>query len=364
MGLFLAAIVNNATKNMNNSGSYRIPIALQFVFSIIIVGVITFLPETPRYLVMKGQPEKALQALVRLRGLDASHESIIRELDEIKLSHEAQKAMKRGSYSACFKGTIGKRLATGCMIQAFSQLCGINFIFYYGTQFFKNSGIDNAFTIQVTTNTVNVVCTIPGLILVDRWGRRNLLLLGAAGMAISQLVVAVVGTVLPGSDVANKILIACVCVFIASFAMSWAPCGWIVTGELFPLQLRAKCLSITTATNWLFNWAIAYSTPYLVDNGPGNAALGSKVFFVWGSCAAIAYALVYLMVYETKGLSLEQVDLLYASVRHAWKSKTVLPTVTASEASSDPELIKHSAALSSKTADENVVSVTQHHERV
>ena len=66
-------------------------------------------------------------------------------------------------------------------------------------------------------------------------------------------------------------------------ASSWGPVAWVVTGELFPLKVRAKCLSMTTATNWLLNFAIAYSTPYMVNDGPGNANLGSKVFFVWGS---------------------------------------------------------------------------------
>ena len=89
------------------------------------------------------------------------------------------------------------------------------------------------------------------------------------------------------------------CIYIFFFASSWGPVAWVVTGELFPLKVRAKCLSMTTASNWLLNWAIAYSTPYMVDADHAN--LQSKVFFVWGSFCFVCIAFVYFMIYETKG---------------------------------------------------------------
>lgn len=115
----------------------------------------------------------------------------------------------------------GKRLATGCLLQALQQLTGVNFIFYYGTSFFKNSGISNGFIVTVITNVVNVCSTFPGLYLVEKWGRRPLLLFGAIGMFVCQMIIASVGTALPGSQVANKVLIAFVCIYIFFFASSW-----------------------------------------------------------------------------------------------------------------------------------------------
>lgn len=115
---------------------------------------------------------------------------------------------------------------------------------------------------------------------------------------------------------------------IQFFASSWGPVAWVVTGELFPLKVRAKCLSMTTATNWLLNFAIAYSTPYMVNEGPGYANLQSKVFFVWGSFCFVCIAFVWFMIYETKGLSLEQVDELYGVVSKAWQSKSFRPQVS------------------------------------
>jgi SP family sugar:H+ symporter-like MFS transporter len=111
-------------------------------------------------------------------------------------------------------------------------------------------------------------------------GRRNLLLMGAIGMCVCQYIVAITGTVASFDNTsAQKAAIAFVCFYIFFFASSWGPVAWVVTGELFPLKARAKCLSFTTASNWLLNWAIAYATPYMTD--PEHANLGSKVRYVY-----------------------------------------------------------------------------------
>lgn len=330
IGLFLAAIVNNGTKDRNDSGSYRIPIAIQFLWSLVLVIGLFLLPETPRYLIKMDKYEKASRSLGKLRRLPPDHPAIKEELDEVQANHLYEMSLGKSSYRDCFKGTVGKRLLTGCLLQALQQLTGVNFIFYYGTQYFLRAGFDNPFVIQVITNSVNVASTLPGLWMVEKLGRRNLLLLGAVGMSLCQYIVAIVGTVAGTTDAAaQKAAIAFVCIYIFFFASSWGPVGWVVTGELFPLKVRAKCLSMTTASNWLLNWAIAYSTPYLVDED--NANLQSKVFFIWATCCFVCIAFTYTMIYETKGLSLEQVDELYGVVSKAWKSKQFRPTLHFSE---------------------------------
>lgn len=173
---------------------------------------------------------------------------------------------------------------------------------------------------------------------IDRWGRRPLLFWGAVGMCISQLIVAVVGTVSTGQNAngditvkniaGQKAAVSFVCIYIFFFASTWGPLAWVVTGEIFPLKTRAKSLSMTTATNWLFNWAIAYSTPYLVNYGDGFANLQSKIFFIWFGCCFICIAFVYFFIYETKGLSLEQVDQLYDEVSVASQSTKWEPKET------------------------------------
>jgi SP family sugar:H+ symporter-like MFS transporter len=321
------------------------------------------LPETPRYLIKMDRHDKAAHSLSRLRRIEPTHPQLLAELEDIRLNHQHEMSLGKASYIDCFRGSVGKRLLTGCLLQGLQQLSGVNFIFYYGTSYFANAGFENPFTIQVITNTINVVTTFPGLYAVEKLGRRNLLLYGAIGMTVSQFIVAITGTVAGTSDLAaQRAAIAFVCIYIFFFASSWGPVAWVVTGEMFPLQVRAKCLSMTTATNWLLNWAIAYSTPYMVDEGPGYANLESKVFFIWGSFCMVGIVFVWAMIYETKGLSLEEVDELYGVVSKAWKSKEARPTVT--------EIVTHKEAVEEKMSEDygnseekvGVAAGTTHHE--
>ncbi|CRK19463.1 hypothetical protein BN1723_011887 [Verticillium longisporum] len=336
IGLLLAAVVNNATARRDDSGSYRIPIGIQLAWSLILFSGLLILPETPRFLIKKDNAEQAAKSLSRLRRLPTDHQAIVAELAEVHANHEFEMRMGQGSYLDCFKPPILKRQLTGMALQALQQLTGINFIFYYGTKYFENSGVSSGFTVSMITSAINVASTIPGMYAVDKWGRRPLLLWGAIGMCISQLIVAVSGTVSSGQHENGEIFVkslggqraavSFVCIYIFFFASTWGPLAWVVTGEIFPLKTRAKSLSITTATNWLLNWAIAYSTPYLVNYGEGYANLQSKIFFVWFGACFICIIFVWLMIYETKGLSLEEVDQLYEEVRDARKSSQWKPT--------------------------------------
>ncbi|CAD0114462.1 unnamed protein product [Aureobasidium uvarum] len=309
-----------------DTGSYRIPIAVQFAWAIILFSGLLILPETPRFYIKKGKHEQAARSLARLRRLPVDHPAIEGELAEITANHEYEMSLGTASYIDCFKGNLGKRLATGCGLQALQQLSGVNFIFYYGTPFFQNSGIGNGFTISLITSCINVASTFPGLYLVEKWGRRRLLLFGAAGMAVCQLIVAGVGLMPTSNQAAQKALVAFVCIYIFFFASSCkGPCAWVVTGEIFPLKVRAKSLSMTTASNWLLNWAIAYATPYMTD------AIHTNVFWLWAAFCCICVAFVWFCIYETKGLSLEQVDELYGKVSKAWQSEGFVPTVSFQE---------------------------------
>lgn len=124
----MAAIVNYSTKDRNDSGSYRIPIAVQFAWSIIIVVGLIFLPETPRFLIKQDKHEQAAKALAKIRRLPADHPAVVEELAEIHANHSYEMSLGKASYVDCFKGSIGKRLATGCALQGLQQLSGVNFI--------------------------------------------------------------------------------------------------------------------------------------------------------------------------------------------------------------------------------------------
>ncbi|KAG0651721.1 putative glucose transporter rco-3 [Hyphodiscus hymeniophilus] len=327
-GLLLAAIVNITTQHLEHPNAFRIPLSLQFIWAGVLMLGLILLPETPRYLIKRGLHASAASALSRLRRLDITHPALIEELAEIEANHEYELSLGPSTYRDVFLGSphLGRRLLTGCGLQMLQQLSGCNFIFYYGTVFFQNIGIKSPFTVQLITNVVNVASTVPGMFLVETLGRRRLLMIGASGMAISQFVVAAVGTAAPDVQAANVVLIVFVCCFIFFFAASWGPVVWVVTSEIYPLKVRAKSMSISTASNWLLNFAIAYGTPYLVASGTGYANLEAKVFFVWAFFCVLSIIFVWSMVFETSKISLEQIDELYERVDRAWKSKAFQPS--------------------------------------
>ncbi len=128
IGLLLAAVVDNATHNRNDTGSYRIPIAVQFAWALVLIAGMLVLPETPRYLIKRGRQDKAARALGRLRRLPPDHPAVAEELAEIDANHQFELAIGKASYIDCFRGQMAKRQLTGMALQALQQLTGINFI--------------------------------------------------------------------------------------------------------------------------------------------------------------------------------------------------------------------------------------------
>jgi MFS family permease len=206
------------------------------------------------------------------------------------------------------------------------QLTGINFIMYYSTYFFDGAHVDSPYMKSLIVNIVNVCSTFPGILVIESWGRRKLLIIGAIGMAICQLLIASFTTAAGADlkDVAQTILVVFCAIYIFFFAASWGPVVWVVTSEIYPLKVRAKSMSVSTASNWLLNFIIAYTTPYMVNKGPVD--IGPKIFFVWGTFCIIAIFFVWCMVYETSKITLEQIDELYERVDKAWNSMNFEPS--------------------------------------
>ncbi|CAG8974949.1 hypothetical protein HYALB_00007626 [Hymenoscyphus albidus] len=328
IGLLLAAMVNILTEGIDGANAFRIPLALQFLWAGILLLGLMLLPETPRYLIKRGLHNAAALSLSRLRRLDITHPALIEELAEIEANHEYELSLGTASYRDVFLGSphLGRRLLTGCGLQMLQQLSGCNFVFYYGTTFFTTIGIPSPFVISLITNVVNVASTIPGMILVESLGRRRLLMFGAGGMCITQLVVGTVGSIENIKTSANIILIVFVCFYIFFFASSWGPVVWVVTSEIYPLKVRAKSMSISVASNWILNFAIAYGTPYLVNTGHNLANLQTKIFFLWAFFCFLSMIFVWAMVFETSKISLEQIDELYERVDKAWHSRNFQPS--------------------------------------
>ncbi len=328
LGLLLSSVLAQATHKRNDSGCYRIPIALQLSWSLALGFGMFFLPDTPRFYVKNNQIAKAAKSLSRLRKLPITDPDLIEELVEIKANHDYEASLGESTLRDCFRRDKNKqllRMITGMSLQALQQLTGVNFVIYYGTNFFEKSGIPNSFLMSCITNVVNVVATFPGMVLVELIGRRNLLVFGAVGMAVCDYIISIVGMTTDNSIVANRIMITFICLFIAFFAATWGPVAWVVVGEMYPLRLRGKSVALAAASNWLLNFAVSYATPYLVDGGKGIANLGSRIFLVWGSCNVVSAIFAYFIIYETQGLTLEEVDQMYMTSKNAIASAKFKP---------------------------------------
>jgi len=336
IGIMLASCVVYATQNRSDTGQYRIPIAIQFIWAIILAGGLMWLPDSPRYFVKKGKLQDATNALARLRGQSKESDYIKYELAEIVANEEYERQLIPsttwfGSWANCFKGSVWqansnlRKTILGTSMQMMQQWTGVNFIFYYSTPFLKSTGaISNPFLMSMVFTIINVCSTPISFYTVERFGRRTILFWGALGMLICQFLVAIIGVTVgfskthpaptaddPTATLADNISavnaqIAFIAIFIFFFASTWGPGAWIVIGEIFPLPIRSRGVGLSTASNWLWNTIIAVITPYMVGETRGN--LKSSVFFVWGGLCTCAFVYTYFLVPETKGLSLEQVD--------------------------------------------------------
>ncbi|KAK2749561.1 hypothetical protein FQN55_003261 [Onygenales sp. PD_40] len=337
IGLLLASCVDYATQDRKDTGSYRIPIALQMLWALILAIGLFLLPESPRYFVKKGDHKRAAEVLARVRGQPLDSEYIQRELAEVIANHEYElQVVPQGSYwnswMNCFRGGLSnsssnlRRTILGTSLQMMQQWTGINFIFYFGTTFFQTLGtIDNPFLIGLITTLVNVLSTPISFWAVERLGRRPLLIWGAVGMFVCEFIVAIMGAAAGDNPNAVKAMIAFICIYIFFFASTWGPGAWVVIGEIYPLPIRSRGVGLATASNWLWNCIIAVITPYLVGADKGN--LGTHVFWLWGGLCVTCFLYAYFLVPETKGLTLEQVDRMMEETTPRTSAKWV-PTST------------------------------------
>ncbi len=265
IGILLASCVDYGTQNRNDTGSYRIPIAIQLAWALILATGLFLLPESPRYFVKRGDLDRATVVLARLRGQPRDSEMIQQELAEIVANHEYEmQVIPQHSYFSswanCFKGGLTKpssnlrRTILGTSLQMMQQWTGVNFVFYFGTTFFQELGtISNPFLIGLITTLVNVCSTPISFYTVEKFGRRPLLIWGALGMVICQFIVAIIGTVDGQNPSAVKAMIAFICIYIFFFASTWGPGAWVLIGEIFPLPIRSRGVALSTASNWLWN---------------------------------------------------------------------------------------------------------------
>ncbi|KAI0363382.1 general substrate transporter [Pilatotrama ljubarskyi] len=314
IGTLVASVINNATKDRRDHSAWRIPIALQLVWAFLLFVGMLWLPESPRWLIKRERDIVATRSLARLTNLAEDHPEVQAEVKEIRAALKRENMMGRGTYQDCFRSSnkTALRTCSGIAVLALQQLAGVVFISSYGTTFFADAGIKNPFFVSIVVNIVQMGMAVPGLWGVEKLGRRPLLIGGGIAMALCGYTIAILGVVTSFQDLATqKAVIGLVCVYFAAYATSWGPVGWVVPNEIIPLNIRAKAMSLSVAIHWLCTWAVSFASPYLANSGPGDAGLGVRIFFIWGSTTASAALFTYLFIPETSGVSLEQIDLLY-----------------------------------------------------
>jgi sugar porter (SP) family MFS transporter len=304
-----------------SSASWRIPLGLQIVPALILAVGILFFPFSPRWLMANGRESEAMAVLMKIRS--GSQRDVLIEYNEIKQEITLEREQSVRSYSQLFRFPLRRRLILGIGIQILQQLTGINSIMYYAPEIFKQAGLSGQRASLLATGIngcVNVVATIPAILFLDKWGRRPVLISGAILMSLSMLTIgsvigvhgytlvnATTGTVevIIPSQTASYIAIMFVYVFVAAFAFSWGPTTWLYCAEIFPMSMRAKGTSLTTAAIWATNCLVSFLVPVLLER------ITYGTYLIFGILCISMAVLAFVFYPETKGRSLEDMDLVF-----------------------------------------------------
>jgi len=276
--------------------SGTIPSAVFFI-------LLFFVPETPRFLVMNGKQDKALDVLKKIAG-DRDAPLI---LEEIKATlHEKHAPWLSYGFFIIF---------VGIMLSVFQQFVGINVVLYYAGNIFRNMGssTDASLLLTIIVGAVNLVFTIVAILTVDRFGRKPLMIIGSIGMAVSMFLL---GFAFYFNYLGMAALLFML-IYTAAFAMSWGPVCWVLLAEIFPNSIRGA-LSIAVAAQWIANWVVSLTFPMMNDNTWLTAQFHHGFsYWIYGAMGILSAFFVWKLVPETKGKSLEEIE-------GFWRKKTAV----------------------------------------
>jgi sugar porter (SP) family MFS transporter len=252
-----------------------------------------FIPESPRWLTKEGMEKEALDVLNVVAGAaNADH-----ELQEVKKSL----AEKRTSLKELLHPSLRRVLIVGILFSLFAHITGIDTIIYYGPIIFLESGFktDSALLASVMIGITNLIFTFVGMAMVDKAGRKFLLLVGLAGMGISMMLV---GFCMQSDIISAKWTLLWIMTYIASFAMSIGVVIWVYLSEIYPTRVRGQALSVATMVLWLGNVILTQLFPVMMER------FGGGTFYIFSFICLLAFIFTWTMVKETKGVSLEEIE--------------------------------------------------------
>lgn len=294
------AIANMADAQWTVTTGWRYMFGSECVPAGLFTVLICFVPETPRYLVMTGRDDRALDILSRINGTQKAREILQDIKDTITVKTE-----RLFSYGFLC-------IFVGIMLSVFQQAVGINAVLYYAPRIFKDMGMDNEMVFTVFMGVINILFTLVAVFTVERLGRKPLLICGSVGMALGAFGVAVTfGT--PGLEMVTA---ASIMVYSASFMFSWGPICWVLIAEIFPNTIRGAAVAVAVAFQWIFNFIVSSSfvPMFNMHLTPGDDFGHWFTYGLYGLVCVLAALFVWRLVPETKGKTLEDMTAL-------WKKK-------------------------------------------
>ncbi len=275
--------------------SELIPCLLFFVLLFLV-------PRSPRWLMLKGHEDEAMRVLEKIHGEDLAKSEMV----EIKKSIGQDKGLP---FTDIFKKAILPIVLIGSALSALQQFTGINAVLYYGADIFEKAlgfGQEDVLAQQILLAGVNFGFTFVAMFLVDKWGRKPLIISGAIGMIVGFLML---GISLMTNNVGLVSLVG-ILVFIGSFAMSMGPIVWVLLSEMFPNSIRSAAMSVAVAVQWAMNYVVSQSFPIVVDSkaNQGDVWNGSLPYFIFIAFILLIIWLTVKYIPETKGKSLEELE--------------------------------------------------------
>ena len=310
---FLAAAAGESTNPFwLGIQAWRWMYLMQAVPAAVFLVALFFIPESPRYLVAKGRHEEAGGVLMRLFGEVVAKAKLLEIQGSFASDHRPR--LRDVLAPAGTRGLLGIRpiVWVGIMLAVFQQLVGINVIFYYGATLWQLAGFTEAdsLLINIVSGAVSIAACFITIAVIDKVGRKPLLLIGSAGMAVTLFVM--VFAFSQGSlDASGKLVLStgmgtvavvAANLYVIFFNVSWGPVMWVMLGEMFPNQIRGSALAVAGFFQWFANYLVAQSFPVMA----ARSLVGSYVFY--GVCAVISFFLVQKFIVETKGKELEEMQ--------------------------------------------------------
>ena len=305
IGIFGISLTNVIFIKLISSHVERLPlmflVIVLFALIMFIGGI--FIPESPRWYMLKGKKDKAINVLKKILNSQEEVDFEIKEMEEVLGLGAGKKS------GTVFTKTFLKVVLVGAFMMIFQQLVGINVMIYYAPRIFGYAGITGIIA-MMTVPVVNLLFTFPAIWLVEKWGRKKLLYAGSIIMCVSMFVAAFVflsiGTPAPGVAIggfSKVILVVAVIVYIFGFAFSWGPVAWLICSEIFPIQGREVGMTITTMINWFWG-GIVIAHALTIMKLYGNASL----FFIFAFGCILSIVFLYFWVPETRGVTLEEIE--------------------------------------------------------